>query len=483
MAITYKRTNYPSLIPAFNDAYIYFESSLLSNANFRYVIDIQNANASIITTYKRLPRPVDNFAEVNISKVLQSLLSTSFNPYLIDSDGITDQWKQYRFRCGEQFQYQWTFDDYYFENSFPGGDTGLTSSVAHQFSVGDIITISLDSVYNDNRDLLNGTFVVIGVPSVNNIAINITGIGSGPATPGKVLYADNEPIEIGASFNSGTLDTFYGAIPFNVYNEYNEELYMLNGNELSNLLTTIPDYFEIQKDNILQLNVFDSFTNVNKYVVFNMSNGIKYRYMIDITQGIKMRRINAVPSDDNIEEIWNGSSWTTFVGSVELVDYNITIENISGIKYTNPKFIKVKDNCSFSDTATLYFVDRLGSYIPFNFKKYNTNQNITKEESRLKYSDINLGGIWSYDETESGLVNNNINEQLTISLTTYRLKDLTMFRELMTSGDVYIKTDIHEYRKVIITDINTSLPTRRNIKNIVKTVNIKFANDDNINNI
>jgi hypothetical protein len=81
--------------PAYNQSYFVFDSDDSAENGFRYVVDVIVSSA-VVATYKIRPLPNTLYGEVDIAKVVQSLLSKDFQ--LADTYNATGHFVNYSFK-------------------------------------------------------------------------------------------------------------------------------------------------------------------------------------------------------------------------------------------------------------------------------------------------------------------------------------------------------------------------------------------------
>lgn len=165
--------------------------------------------------------------------------------------------------------------------------------------------------------------------------------------------------------------------------------------------------------------------------------------------------------------------------------------------------IKVFKECDRFEIIQLVFMDRLGSWLSFNFNKANyVNIEIDRLKGRRKYGDLSTDK-WSYDTKEAGRNVYSVEENIIMTLNTTYLEEYEaqFFKELLTSPFVYMKVgdDTNDYindgywddnytimngepfRKVNIVNTNYTLDKKRTRRGIIYSVDVEFSVNDNIN--
>lgn len=494
-----------NLHPAYNPSYYYINSNNKSETGFRYIVEIKDAvSNNLIARWTLKPRPIDGYGEIDISRALQIELDKKFNEGLLKWESNLEQVLRYRVEFGEEYQVEWNYFDYTGANfTNVGGSSlgppnfmtlynlGVASSIP--FVNGDVVRViqndtsvkpQLEGIFTVNNVFLNAD--VFGT-TINGIVVGDVFFSSGPVVGGKVVYADGRKTKFSNLINVEKI-AFRGAFPFLDYKNYLDSDYNLDEEvDTTRLLTTHPDGLKIRKNNFLHINTFDSNVVKNRWVYFEMDNGDLYRYL-GSHPGQVYKDFNAVPSDDNIEQfsVNGGSTWFSFTSGFNLYDYDsydYYIVSSSFNVISEKKNVKIYKECDRYEIFQLTFMDRLGSWVSYNFNKANyINIEVDRVRGRKKWGDVS-GGNWTYDKKDVGSNVYSVEERMVMTLNTSYLDEYEAqyFKELLTSPFIFLGDDNGIVRRVNILNTAYRLDKKRTRRGIIYSVDIEFAINDNIN--
>lgn len=465
------------LTTGYNPVMYYLSSTNVNELGFRYIVEVYLAGtATKLFEKKYPPRPIDGFAEINISRDVQNYLSSN-DPFNFSSLNATNHYLKFDIKFGEEYKVAWNFSDFIFNN----GQTGfwqVPNVTPHPFVVGDQITVALDSTPGDFRDALNGQFTVIAVPSAYWITTSLPWIGTGVALTGKISYSDNRKSRFTnlASLTSQTV--FNGALDMRGFKNYNYSDYLLDGNGL--FLTNQPNDFRLTLTQDLWTAYFHNYIAIGRRMYFENSNGdLGYKSILSTSAvGVGLANVGM----NGLGSITMISGTLPFIDSnVEWYDYFIC--DTSGTQLSEKKRVYVNRTCSIEDYEIL-FLDRLGSFSSFPFQLRSTDKgNITRLSYNKKFGDVNTStNTFDFNTWDSGRTNYNIEVSKDVTLNTNWLTDSesVYFEELLTSGYTYLKID-GEYVACQVQENSFEVHRQKNKNLIRKTITVKLSVDTPIN--
>jgi len=479
------------MTPAYNKNYFYFDSTEKSEVGFRYLVSVISGGVTL-GTYKLKPIPTTLYGEVDVSKVIQQSLGQSFEPTQDNGYIPTAQFLEFTLQIDEEYLVNEPFYTYGFEGSFnwpnavdpqynPNGlaRTGLHHASQPLYTQGDIINVVQNTT---GRPQLEGIHTVLDVYEDSgtwHTVLDLPYIGPGVPSTGETFYADNKK-SIFTGVTSSEVTAYRGAFGFVEYNTYDFEDWQTL-NSTSNLLTTLTE-MRISRDNPTWLKLY-KIGEGSIYAVFNI-DGTRYRYIVGAVNTFYL--INALPSDDNILEVYNGTAWVAFGGGLDLSTiktYDLTIATSSDLQLSKAYTINLYDDCDFYDTFDVCFMDRLGSWItvPFNKGSYVT-QKVNRSTFRKKYGSL-VDSDWTYSLQDRGLENYHIEEELTYKINTGQLSEVESqyMKELVSSPFVFVSVNGADFESINI--INSTLPLDKKRTQRDRKVQLTFVKSvqDNIN--
>ena len=502
MAINLLNTG-QTLSPAFNPIVFYVNSTNKNEQNFRYIVDVYSATtANRIGSFRLAPEIGTGYGLADIGQLLSSQLSKDIYPNSNCFKACTNDYFDYDLSLGEEYVFYWPFDDSTFTfgpSPFVGQTTLSSSTEIHYFQSGDTINVSQPG------GLVNGVFTVLDTPDAYSVVINNDHVNFSAAT-GTSVYSDYAST-VFFNLNSSAVTrytAFNGAVAHQDFRDYYASAYTKSTNlpDERKFLTTVPDDYRVTLDNIMWLHYYDGQAGVNvSSMCVQTDTGGAYRFRNDYNNTLalsgetyRMSQVavgpyNLVNFTMPSSVISGGTSIATMFSGVSW--YDVYLEQLvlsTRVRVTEKKRFYINDKCFDWPNVELYFVDRLGSFIPANFqlksiKSINVNKNsYTKQIGKLIKLENEL--IYGYDSIDDGQRSIGITEAENLSLESNYLTEAEMnfMRELITSPRVYIKEN-GKLWPVIVNDVNFEITRKINKKNFTAKVNITKANNNIINNI
>lgn len=483
-----------AITTAYNENYFLIDSTNSAESGFRYIVRIK-VGSDTIGTYKVRPRPTDGKGELDIKTILQNQLGEDYNPTLDAFTVMNNQRLDYTLEIDEEYLVSEAFSDYGFAGSANWSNfsdpainpnaisrTMLIHSTEPIYDQGDVINVVQDDTANF-RPELEGIHTVLDKfedAGTWYLVLDLSWIGSGAASSGDAFFADGKKT-VFSGITSSSFRVWRGAFAQDVFVSYDDAEWVTIDNT-SNLITTLPDGVRVSRDKDTYLTCHNS-TGGLLYVVFNI-DGTLYRYSIGSTANFIL--FNAIPSDDNIQDVFSGGTWSAFVGGLDLLNiesYTIQLKDSSDTAYSIEKTINLYSECDKFDTYDVTFMDRLGSWItiPFNKGSY-LEQQVNKQKYRKKYGSFGETE-WGYSLMDRGIETYDSEEEITYTLNTGILSEIESqyMKELVSSPSVYVSINGGDTTAIDI--ITSSLPLHKKRTRRDRKVSIKFKKSvqDNIN--
>jgi hypothetical protein len=211
-----------SFTPAFNPVKFLIDSTNKNLDGFKYIFDVYDG-ATQIGRFKVLPRIVDGYGELDLSRFLTSYLSWNFEPNVNTDYDASNCYFSFTLKTGEEYLAEFTYT-----SSLTNSSGYVRVNVNNTFVVGDQINIvqadggtanplveGLHVVTNSS-----GTWFEIGVAwsSVTDVAID-----------GVVTYADNRKLAV-YDITTFAKQSYNGVFKWALWPSYDETNYELTAN-------------------------------------------------------------------------------------------------------------------------------------------------------------------------------------------------------------------------------------------------------------
>lgn len=466
-----------NMTAGYNPVMYYLSSTNVNEEGFRYIVEVYLSGTATKLFEKRYPpRPIDGFAEINISRDLQAYLSAN-EPFGVSSQNATNHYVGYDIKFGEEYKVAWDFTDYVFNN----GQTGfwqVPNVTPHPFVVGDQVSVVLTTMPGDFRDALQGQFSVIEVVDAYNITTSLPWIGTGAAVTGQIFYSDNRKSRFTNLASVTQQMAFNGALNMVSFKDWDYTNYSLDGNGL--FLTNQPNDFRVTPTQDIYMAYLHAFSPLGRRMYFETNNGdLGYKSITsNNTTGIGLADVGT-----------NGlGSLTMLVGTLPLIDdstewYEFYVATTSGVQLSEKKRMYLNRTCSIEDYE-IVFLDRLGSFSSFPFQLRSMYKgNISRLSYNKKFGDVNTtSNTFEFNTWDSGRTTYHVDLSKDLTLNTNWLTDSesVYFEELLTSGYTYIKID-GEYFACQVQETTFETQRQKNKNLIRKTIVVKLSVDTPIN--
>lgn len=466
-----------NMTAGYNPVMYYLSSTNVNEEGFRYIVEVYLSGTATKLFEKRYPpRPIDGFAEINISRDLQAYLSAN-EPFGVSSQNATNHYVRYDIKFGEEYKVAWDFTDYVFNN----GQTGfwqVPNVTPHPFVVGDQVSVVLTTMPGDFRDALQGQFSVIEVVDAYNITTSLPWIGTGAAVTGQIFYSDNRKSRFTNLASVTQQMAFNGALNMVSFKDWDYTNYSLDGNGL--FLTNQPNDFRVTPTQDIYMAYLHAFSPLGRRMYFETDNGdLGYKSITsNNTTGIGLADVGT-----------NGlGSLTMLVGTLPLIDdstewYEFYVATTSGVQLSEKKRMYLNRTCSIEDYE-IVFLDRLGSFSSFPFQLRSMDKgNISRLSYNKKFGDVNTtSNTFEFNTWDSGRTTYHVDLSKDLTLNTNWLTDSesVYFEELLTSGYTYVKID-GEYFACQVQETTFETQRQKNKNLIRKTIVVKLSVDTPIN--
>ena len=474
--------------PAYNQSYFVFDSDVSNENGFRYVVDVIVSSA-VVATYKIRPLPNTLYGEVDIAKVVQSLLSKDFQ--LADTYNATGHFVNYRLRIDEEYFVNHPFDlalaasgGMLFTwpnfgnltiNPDGGVKTQLTSATLPPFAIGDVINVQQDVVLNSAIEGVHTVLDIYLASGVYYIVLDLPWVGGGIiAMEGFLTYANGLKARF-TGLTTSQFTAFRGAFGFASFPNYLAADYLIDGTT-KKLLTTLPDGVRISRNTMTKFACRKP--SAARYAVFNLEGDL---YRFQIASGTVVN-FDAIPTNANIEDWWNGTAWVANPDNIDaalalLPSYELTLRTSALTIMSQTRVITLYSECDFFDKYDITFMDRLGSYITIPFYKADSIS------ASVERSELNRKLPNNYSLLDAGMDSYHIEETLSYTVNSGQLSQTEYYymRELLSTPQAFVSINGAPQQRIVITSSNFDLLRQRTSKQRNLAIQFKMSTQDEIN--
>lgn len=472
-----------SLMPAYNPNVWYFDALNKTKPGFRYLVEVLNSSNVIVATYRYVPAINTGYAVVDLTRILQNFVS--FDDTTSGVQKVPNSWYGYYLKVYEEYSVPFVYDDYV---NLSGDLTTLqAASNTHNFNVGDQVTVA-QTDGGSLKPMLQGLHTVIfpTVAGTTDLYIDVpwSMVGAGSPMGGSVIYADNRKTISSVQHTSDLHYVFNGALPFLSWPSWDEDNYIMDAvSSTAKFLSSIPRAFYVTPEQDVRLNFASWFSNTTKTLYFENDGGDKF----SLTTATSMTGEAVISASVGPTTTMSA----TLAGTLPLVKpttqyYDVWVVN--GVtQYSEKVRFYIDRRCKINDFE-IKFMDRMGSFGSFAFQLRESVVG-NNEKSTLKKLAGGLGtdaqgnAAFIYDSSAVGEQVYNVDFKKGVTLITNFMDDAASiyFQELVSNPVCFLKVDTDTYTAVVVTTQSMKEERIKNTRMIKYTVDVRYANNDNIN--
>jgi len=373
MAITIK-IEPEELVPAYNEVILVLDSDKKNEPKFQFVIDI-TVGTENSPSLRFSPNP-DGYGVINLGRYLESFVSFDIdhtdNTLFRD---MTNDYKQYTVALSEEY----VVTNHFTTITDNGGFSQYNYTSAHNYIVGDYITVTgaTSSPVNNGNQLI--TSVPTSTSIVTNIAYNVTSIGD------SVLSNNAVTILPSSTKMTGNKYIFNGVLEWQDYPNWDYTQYVMSSATPGKFLSTIgTKKTKVSLSDRSWVNYYQQGTGVAGLRV--ISNNGTFIYANPLSS-FTNRVLSIGVSPDNL--INTTIIPTVISGSLPVLDSNstsYTVELVNTIQATISEIMnfEIVDNCSIYEKFRIVFMDRMGSFQNLDFDLLSKNSTNVKRTTYNK---------------------------------------------------------------------------------------------------
>lgn len=484
-----------SFSPAFNQLKFIIDSTNKNLDGFKYIFDIYLAGTSTkIGEYKVLPRFGDGYGQQDISKLMQSKVSWTLDSTATATFDAVGSYYDFDVKIGEEYVAEFNYTSSLTNN---GGNVQI--NVTNTFAIGDQVVITQVDGGAANPQLEGLHTVIAASGSAFTVNVSWSTITSA-AIDGSVKYADNRKV-ITRDITTVTNQRIYNAAISHLgWMDYDATEFTLDGTT-KRFITDQPQAFYATPGQDIW---FNARTRSGSKFVFQNDAGEQFTKSISELSTFTQTGIG--PN--------NHGTLNPVVGTLPLIKsdtkyYDVWYDNSLVVGVQDSKKYRINiDNRTLIEEYHILFLDRMGSWSSFAFQlKAYERIDISRESYNKDIEGYVSDGEWKYGVEEFGFhyFNTNIIRSMDLNTNWMTERMGQYFEQLVSSPMTYLKIvtymadetgevmGIEEencvsrviesttYAPVLITNNTYEIQKQRNKNLIRQSVNVRFANQDNIN--
>lgn len=463
------------LSPAYNPIITVVDSNNKNETDFAFVFDVYSgcSTTNRVGRFKILANP-DGYGVFDAHRALETLVYADIFTNLTGSSQAVNSFDKFNIQIGEEFQYVWNFTD---NIAQPGNLLGFTGSTPHYKSVGDSILVTQNTTGATNPSY-DGVHIVTSILDDYALVTDQQFGVSTPAEAGTIIYSDyRKTLFTGLTASTCTYVT-NSAISHQDFRNYDYHEFNLDAVDQGRFLTNVPDNYRFALNSQAYVNAFATgATNIDKLVI-KTDAGSTFR--IDLGS-YNYHSIGVGPYNLNNATLLQG---TQPVLTTANKTYSAYTENSSSAITSEVLVFDIYEKCTPYDQYQLIFIDRLGSFVSFNFDLASTETiNIDRKEFKKITGSYNpTSNSWGYNSYDRGRTIMGVTETKSYSLTSNWVTEdeAAYLKELFTSPEVYHIDSSGVWLPVIIKDSSYVIKQRVKDKIFNITLQFEYAQRDEI---
>lgn len=487
------------ITPAYNSIFFVLSSNNYSQPGFNYLIQYTDNDSGYTVPLRCKPYNLDGSGRFELTKMVSNFVSYYKQNTTPVNSGFyrpLNIWSEYSINFKEEYQTSWGYFDYEFYGNTASIYNGYTQfrnnmTQSHTFVVGDVI----NTIQSDGgllKPILNGIHTVVEVPDQYRIIIDlifITQVGSGATIGGTCSYSDGrKTIFSGSTFSYVGYNASFEDLPFQSYNYLD---YKYSTSSTSDFITSYPktgmrvvptqdftfhimnDYYNMSSGgDYLWIETSDN-NFYRRNVITNMATTATYPF---VGLGVGPNNISATGASGSVLPIIKTTTeW-----------YDVYIKNSLNTTTMGPYRFYINNNCNIEDYEIL-FLDKMGAWSSFYFPLRSVESiEVTKKDFER------LPTKWTKTISLLQATNLNIDNQKEIYHSEYIKKvklrtaymndsESLFFKELITSGQHYIKKSNGVYVACIIDNKDFEIKRIKNISLIRYEIDVTYSKIETVN--
>jgi len=477
---------------AFNPVWHVVTSTNKYQDQFRYVYDILSGNSlngDFVQRYLVPPRPVDGYGILDVSNYVSTFIYPHFSASTLGYAPASGSAFSYRVKIGETTPY-WEFYDNYFGFSAGTAFVGFSGETEHNLQAGDKIVVQQDQPYTNES--YQGEHSILYVQSPY-IAVTSTPTANSTTPEGGRIYKQNgEPfINSGitltpqlTAFNLALTSKEFSQNEFlGSYNIINEGKFFTNCPDEINMLSAnyaLVSQFNFGDDAVMRIDTYDVNDSLVGRYRFNNEfySGVTRDEEIVLHFGIGVKNLNETPT--SLYDVISGNS-SVINDQVTYYKYFITNQtSLTG----ETKTVNIICNPTERTNYQLLFLDRFGSWFPFNFyfesqEQHNINRKVF-QKSVLPNLLSNDPYLYTQDRGAT-VYNTDIKKSITVSSDWLSDEESEYMMNLLSSPEVYHIDGDGDILPVVINSGNYT--KQENINGLISyQFSFQYAFDDGVQN-
>lgn len=491
--------------PTYNPIVYYFDSTNKNEDGYRYIAQVKDQSNNLLFEKKLIPDFDDKKGVLHINRELADFVDYDLDFNNLDANGYpaSNSFKRYKIEVGEEYIETWDWFDYGF------GGTGIWSNVGNPvinpnglartmlfnqtsttppYNSGDVINVTLTTGVQDKPEI-GGIHKVLDIEFVNDIingvyigwivVLELPWVGSGNSDGGSTAYADGRKTRfLGLNNTLSGESVFNGVFSTEGWLDYDMDNFVMSGSN-KDFLSQIYDEYRVRRDNTIFINYMKNELSSPTTIVFENNDGDISSVDLHTDTDDWVCGIDVSPTRSN---------WGTLIsGTLPIIKPNTEwysfklVDTISGDVSKEIK-IFLDDSCVGYTPIEMLWLDKLGSFLPWNFTLRNVESQTMDKKDYTKYLGGYDGTKYSYELEDGGNITYNKDYEREFLLRTDFLTEQqsTFFQNVLHSPVTMIKID-GKFHRCVILDTSIEIKGEKWFELRRYEIRVTLSNNNKIN--
>lgn len=457
-----------TLNPAYNPIITVVDSTNKNQTDFMFIFDVFSgcSTTNRIGRFK-LPANIDGYGVFDAHRALETQVSSDIFTNLFGSSQAVNSFDKFNIQIGEEFQYVWNFSDNFF---YSGNLVGFTGSTPHYKSEGDQILITQNPTGATNQGY-DGVHTILYVLDSYRFVTDAQFGVSTPPEAGTIIYSDYRKTQFTGLTATSCSYITNSSINHQEFRNYDYHEFNIDSTDQGRFLTNAPSNYRFDLNSRAYVNAFQTGTTSFGRCVIKTDTGGTYKFNLSSNNYLS---IGVGP--------YNLNNTTLSFGSQPILTsvnkrYSAYTENATTSGRTSEVLVfDLYEKCSIYDQYQLVFMDRLGSFISFNFDLAST-QSIDIERKEYKQITGNYNpttNTWGYNSYDRGRTILGVTETQKYSVVSNWVTESegNYLKELFTSPEIYHIDSNGNWLPIIVKD--TSYVIKQRVKDKIFNITLQF---------
>lgn len=480
-------------MPGYNPVVWYFDSNRKELPGFKYIVQVIDEDDNVMFEKSILPDFESGKCVLQIDKELSDYLSYDLNPTNLNTLPVaaTKSYKRYKLSVGEEYFYEFRFNFYlpFLNDGVQDSTLFINNDIGSipDFEIGDFVNVRFNAT--PTHPELIGDFEILNIASGGGTtAFRLDVTFDPPSTGGTPIYESGtistltrEKTRVPGLLTTDLQSVFNGTLNTAEWLSYNQGTYFFNGASiLPKFLSQLPTTYKVRRSNSIFLNFMKnhldtSITGPNYLKVTNLDTSGTSNIYFTTDYQKWVYQFNVGPT----RSVW-GTPTSGLINS-STTSYKMQMYNKNDTAISAAYTILIDDSCA-EENMEMLFLDKLGSFLPYNFTLKNVESQEVNRTSYTQHLGGKVGSKFTYDLINGGdtIYDSNYTRKWLLRTGFLNNDEAIFFQNVLHSPITVLKID-GIFQRVSITTNNIEIKKGKWSTLKRYELNVTLANQDKIN--